>query len=104
MAEVFAKGIEATVRHTGNAISSLKQNEGSLGEPAARLSLDKSATSSQLRDAIEATALTNLETPRWSGSARIVCGDSMPSIAGCFQNRTNWLPDRVLQCWGGHGL
>ena len=36
MAEVFAKGIEATVRHTVDAVSSLKENEVSLDELAAK--------------------------------------------------------------------
>jgi hypothetical protein len=41
VAEVFAKGIEATVRHTVDAVSSLKKNEVSLGELAAKLRLEK---------------------------------------------------------------
>ena len=72
----------------------------SLGELATKLGLDKSVTSRRVGDATGRGYLVNLETPRWSGSARIICGDSMPSIASCFQNRTNWLPDRVLKCCG----
>ena len=62
-----------------DAVSSLKKNEISLGELAAKLALDKSATSRRLRDATDRGYLANLETRR-GRPARIVLGDPMPEM------------------------
>jgi DNA-binding transcriptional ArsR family regulator len=80
VAEVFAEGIEATVpetvRETMNAVEAVKKDEVCLGELAAKLSLDKSAASRRLRDAIDRGYLVNLET-RKGRPARVVLGDPM---------------------------
>jgi hypothetical protein len=77
--DVFAEGIAMTVRETVGAISSLKKNEVSLGELAAKLALDKSVTSRRLRDATDRGYLVNLEIRR-GRPARIVLGDPMPEV------------------------
>jgi len=81
VADVFAEGIEATVpgtaRETVDAVVALK--EVSLGELAAKLSLDKSVTSRRLREATARGYLVNLETRR-GRPARIVLGDPMPEM------------------------
>src|ERR1700751_171266 len=81
--ELFSEGIEVmvstTVRETGDAVASLKKDEVSLGELAAKLSLDKSAASRRLRQATELGYLVNLETRR-DRPARIVLGDPMPEM------------------------
>jgi hypothetical protein len=81
--DLFSEGIEATVsgavRETVDAVASLKKDEVSLGELAAKLSLDKSATSRRLRDAADRGYLVNLETRR-GRSARIIIGDPMPEM------------------------
>ena len=83
VADVFAEGIEATVpttvRETVDAVAALEKNEVSLGELAAKLVLDKSATSRRLRDAIDRGYVVNLETRR-GRQARIVLGDPMPEM------------------------
>ena len=83
MAEVFAEGIEATVpetvRETVDTVATLAKNEVTLGELAAKLALDKSATSRRLREAVDRGYLVNLET-RKGRPARIVAGDPMPEI------------------------
>ena len=56
-----------------------RKKEGSLGELAAKLALDKSVTSRRLRQAAEFGYLVNLETRR-GRQARIVLGDPMPEI------------------------
>src|ERR1700724_2739836 len=60
-----------------DAVASFKKDEVSLGELAAKLSLDKSATSRRLRDATDRGYWVNLETRR-GRSARIIIGDPMP--------------------------
>lgn len=79
VAEVFAEGIEATVRETVNAVEAVKKDEVSLGELAAKLALDKSAASRRLREAIDRGYLVNLET-RKGRPARVVLGDPMPEM------------------------
>ena len=83
VADVFAEGIEATVpttvRETVDAVAALQKNEVSLGELAAKLALDKSATSRRLRDATDRGYLVNLEIRR-GRPARIVLGDPMPEM------------------------
>ena len=80
---MFAEGIDATVpatvRETVDAVEALKKDEISLGELAAKLALDKSATSRRLRDAIDRGYLVNLEIRR-GRPARIVLGDPMPEM------------------------
>jgi hypothetical protein len=80
VADVFAEGIDATVpatvRETVDAVEALKKDEISLGELAATLALDKSATSRRLRDATDRGYLVNLEIRR-GRPARIVLGDLM---------------------------
>jgi hypothetical protein len=81
--DLFSEGIEATVpgtvRETVDAVASLKKDELSLGELAAKLALDKSVTSRRLRQATEFGYLVNLETRR-GRPARIVIGDPMPEM------------------------
>ena len=81
--DLFSEGIEATVpgtvRETVDAVASLKKDEVSLGELAAKLGLDKSAASRRLRDATERGYIVNLETRR-GRPARIVLGDPMPEM------------------------
>jgi hypothetical protein len=83
VADVFAEGIEATVpmtvRETVGAISSLKKNEVSLGQLAAKLALDKSVTSRRVRDATDRGYVVNLEIRR-GRPARIVLGEPMPEV------------------------
>jgi len=83
VADLFAEGIEATVpammKETVDAVVTLKNNEVSLGELAAKLVLDKSVTSRRLRDAVDRGYLVNLETRR-RRPARIVLGDPMPEM------------------------
>jgi len=81
--DLFSEGIEATVpgtvRETVDAVASLKKDEVSLSELAAKLGLDKSAASRRLRDATERGYIVNLETRR-GRPARIVLGDPMPEM------------------------
>ena len=67
------------MRETVDAVASLKNEEVSLGELAAKLKLDKSATSRRLREATDRGYLVNLETRR-GRSARIIIGDPMPEM------------------------
>jgi hypothetical protein len=77
VADLFSEGIEATVpatvRETVDALVTLKKDELSLGELAAKLALDKSVTSRRLRQATELGYLVNRETRR-GRPARIVLG------------------------------
>jgi hypothetical protein len=83
VADVFAEGMDATVpatmRETVDAVSALKKHEVSLGELAAKLGLDKSATSRRVREATDRGYLVNLETRR-GRPARIILGDPMPEM------------------------
>jgi hypothetical protein len=60
-------------------ICGTEQRRVSLGELAAKLKLDKSATSRRLRGATDRGYLVNLETRR-GRPARIVLGDPMPEM------------------------
>ncbi len=68
VADLFAEGIEATVpammKESVDAVVTLKNNEVSLGELAAKLALDKSVTSRRVRDATERGYLGNIEARR----------------------------------------
>jgi hypothetical protein len=81
--DVFAEGIEATVpapvREAVDAVAARKKDEISRGELAAKLALDKSATSRRLRDATDRGYLVNLEIRR-GRPARIVLGDPMSEM------------------------
>jgi hypothetical protein len=80
VAKLFAEGVEAmvstTVRETVDAVAALYKDQVALGEFAAKLALDKSATSRRLRDATDRGYLVNLETRR-GRPARIILGDPM---------------------------
>jgi len=109
VADVFAEGIEAmvstTVRETVDAISALNKHEVSLGELAAKLTLDKSAASRRLRQATELGYLVNRET-RSGRPARIALGDALPDEVQVLPDPDQLAasPSVAVLHYGGEGI
>jgi hypothetical protein len=100
VADLFAEGVEATVkpetRATIAAVVALKQalakDEVSQAEVAKELKLDRGAASRRVADAVSRGYLANAET-RKGKPARISLGDPMPAEIEILPS-----PDRLADC------
>lgn len=96
VAELFAEGIDATVkpetREIVAAVKALSKDEVSVTEIAKALKLDKGAASRRVTDAISRGYLANNET-RKGRPARVVLGDPLPGDIEILPR-----PDRLAGC------